>query len=139
MKVNLDSIYHVNIDDAGYIVNRAVDYNPATGFGWKATPMPTSAFRPRYSFLSEDVIKANGSIWVGSKVLTALGQQLRYYKYSGARLTVGRATYIQVTIERLSEWAEHNAYERRSQREREVQDRNDSLIAWLETLVNELS
>lgn len=117
VKVTVTAQYEITIHSAGYIRN--------DGFSISDGDYQRSRFIANHVLVLSD-----GSVFAGQAILTAIAGD-SHLMHTGKRLKVGRAKLYQVTADFINYLMDRNSYHRRSEREIQVQSRNDNLILWL--------
>jgi len=123
-KVEIVSTQEMCISPAGYI----------KGTGFSVSDANVNSYR---AFIDQFIIEtSDGKVWVGNSILATVGDTHTKRSAPNTVLKVGRAKLYQVTESIINDLMKRNDYPRRSQREREVQERNNNIIWWLVEAAN---
>lgn len=128
--------FEVHVSSAGYIREHSVTKREGgfitktgeTTYGFSVEERPEPRFQRD---LARTVFVCEDGVFASAEVLGALLETQYLY---GPHFKFGRRKMWQITEELIIEAMRINEYERRSEREREVQRRNDALISWFLTL-----
>lgn len=121
--------FQVQVDSAGFMRDHSDGWDSEGGFGWGALEIDTPTYQRQLK--STVVVTTSGKVYASREVLDPV-MDMRGTPFYGIR--IGRRQMWRIDDATITEMKEFNAYKRRSEREREVQRRNDELIEWLEGL-----
>jgi hypothetical protein len=122
--------FKVTIDSAGYIREHADGWDSEGGIGWGILEIDTPHYQKQLK--STVVVTTSGKVYASREVLDSV-DDVRGSLFRGIK--IGRRQMWRIDDEKIADLKDFNSYERRSDREREVQQRNNELIEWLEGLV----
>ena len=140
MTAKITAFYSLSIDSAGYIrdhegrIEDIPGFSRGAGYVVKGFTPQREAQTPQFArdWRESVIVLDDGQVLISREVFGAV--------YSGGSMwepsvSFGSRGYQILTDELIADFIDHNSYPRRNQREVEVQERNNSLIEWLMSLV----